>query len=115
MENRLELVYKSSLHNSIQCRLKRPQKFPCLSFPHFPGRLGSAGKLGLGSCGVKLFHSCHPADDFLSSELEPRQSMQKVTLVLLSCEKGEFLLVSGVLLDNTDLLPSSKEGHKAHL
>lgn len=52
---------------------------------------------------------------FVSSELEPRQSKQKVTLVLLSSEKGEFLLVSGVLVDNTGLLPFSKEGHRAHL
>lgn len=110
-----ELVYKSNLHNSIKCRLKRPQKFPCLSFPHFPGRLGRAGKLGLGSCGVKGFNPCHPADDFLSSELDPRQSMQKVTLVLLNSKKWKFLLVSGMLLDNTGLLPFSKESHMVYL
>lgn len=69
----------------------------------------------MGSCGVKWFNPHHPADGLLSSELEPRQSKQKVTLVLLSSEKGALLLVSGVLLDNTGLLPFSKQGHMAHL
>lgn len=64
---------------------------------------------------MKWFNPRHPADGLLSSELEPRQSKQKVTLVLLSSEKGALLLVSGVLLDNTGLLPFPKQGHMAHL